>query len=89
MFVLTGPYDDGGRLVVDAHGPVVGGDWEPAGHLVEAPLHVGAVGAGVVGGVGGQGGVGGVALVGGVVGGGVGGVAPGPGVRVHGPVTGH
>ena len=38
--LLTGPNDDGGGLVVDGHGAVVGGDGEPARHLVQAPLHV-------------------------------------------------
>ena len=32
--LLTGSNDDGGGLVVDGHGAVVGGDGEPARHLV-------------------------------------------------------
>ena len=42
--LLTGSDDDGGGLVVDGHGAVVGGDGQPAGHLVQAPLHVRPVG---------------------------------------------
>ena len=42
--LLTGSNDDGGGLVVDGHGAVVGGDGEPARHLVQAPLHVRPVG---------------------------------------------
>ena len=42
--LLTGSNDDGGGLVVDGHGAVVGGDGQPAGHLVQAPLHVRPVG---------------------------------------------
>ena len=41
--ILTRSDDDGGGLVVDGHGPVVGGDREPAAHLVEAPVHHGSV----------------------------------------------
>ena len=37
--VLTGPNDDGSRLVIDGHGPVVGGDREAAPHLVQAAVH--------------------------------------------------
>ena len=42
-YILTGTNDDCGGLVVDGHGPVVGGDREPAAHLVEAPVHHGSV----------------------------------------------
>ena len=42
--LLTGSNDDGGGLVVDGHGAVVGGDGEPARHLVQAALHVRPVG---------------------------------------------
>ena len=35
--------DDGGGLVVDGHGPVVGRHREPAAHLVEPPVHHGSV----------------------------------------------
>ena len=38
--LLTGSDDDGSWLVVDGHGAVVGGDGEPARHLVQAALHV-------------------------------------------------
>ena len=41
--VLTGSNNDGGGLVVDGHRPVVGGDGQPAPHLVQAPVHHGAV----------------------------------------------
>ena len=41
--ILTGTNDDCGGLVVDGHGPVVGGHREPATHLVEAPVHHGSV----------------------------------------------
>ena len=41
--ILTRSDDDGGGLVVDGHGPVVGGHREPATHLVEAPVHHGSV----------------------------------------------
>ena len=42
--LLTGSDDDGSWLVVDGHGAVVGGDGEPARHLVQAALHVRPVG---------------------------------------------
>ena len=41
--ILTWPDDHRGGLVVDGHGPVVGGHREPATHLVEAPVHHGSV----------------------------------------------
>ena len=41
--ILTRSDDDGGGLVVDGHGPVVGRHREPPTHLVEAPVHHGSV----------------------------------------------
>ena len=40
---LTRADDDGGGLVVDGHGPVVGGHGQPPAHLIQAPVHQGAV----------------------------------------------
>ena len=42
-YILTRSDDDGGGLVVDGHGPVVGRHREPPTHLVEAPVHHGSV----------------------------------------------
>ena len=41
--LLTRADDDGGGLVVNGHGAVVGGDWQPAAHLVKPPVHHGPV----------------------------------------------
>ena len=41
--LLTRADDDGGWLVVDGHGPVVGSDRQAAAHLVQAPVHHGSV----------------------------------------------
>ena len=45
LLLLTGPDDDGGGLVVDGHGAVVGRHRQPPRHLVEAALHVRPVGS--------------------------------------------
>ena len=41
--ILTGPNDDSCWFVVYGHCPIVGGDRQPAPHLVQAPVHHGAV----------------------------------------------
>ena len=38
--LLTGSDDDGGWFVVDGHCAVVGGDRQPARHLVQPAVHV-------------------------------------------------
>ena len=40
-YLLTRADDDGGGLVINGHGAVVGGHREPASHLVEAAVHHG------------------------------------------------
>ena len=40
---LTRADDDRCGLVVDGHGPVVGGHGQPPAHLIQAPVHQGAM----------------------------------------------